>query len=88
VDDALRRSCIGRIVGMLTFSLIIFCVMIYAGVALLLNFSGFRESFPGISEQILLIGFLAGFPLVIMIAGLVGNYLHGIFWRWLRKHKM
>ncbi len=86
VDRALQRTCIGRIVSMLTLIFIVLCVLIYGGALLALDATGLRERLPA-SGGVLTAGACVGLFLAIILAGLIGNWLRRLFWQALLRRR-
>jgi len=85
VDHAIQRSCIGRIVSLLTLLFILLFGCSYLLIGLLLARSGLGDLASGSLIKALVIGFVVGLLLCIIVAGLVGNWLRRLIWRALRR---
>ena len=86
-DRALRKSCLGRVVSLLTWIFLLSCGCLYTGGAWLLYQSGWGNKFPGMTEKVLVVGFIVGFFACILVAGLIGNWLRRRIWKFLRKRR-
>jgi len=87
VDRTLQRTCIGRIVSLLTLIFIVLCVLIYGGALLALNATGLLKQLPESVGGVLTAGLCVGFFLAIILAGLIGNWLRRLFWRALLRRR-
>jgi hypothetical protein len=85
-DRVIQRSCVGRIVSMLTFFFITGCIILYGILFYFLYKGGIlqtswaEQSMPYVAAAI-----FCSFILVIVVAGLIGNALRNFFWRLLRR---
>lgn len=86
-DRALQRTCIGRIVSLLTLIFIVLCVILYGGAFLVLNASGIGGQLRQAAGGILTAGLCMGFFLAITLAGLIGNWLRRRIWRALLRRR-
>ncbi len=80
-DRALERSCIGRIVSLLTFIFIVLCIVLYALMWYGLIRTGLAERLPQPIGGALGLSIFVGFFIAIILAGLVGNWLRRRIWR-------
>ncbi len=87
VDRALRRSCIGRIVSLLTLIFILACVAVYGLGALALNRAGLTEYLPEAVGSAATVAFFIGLIGCIVVAGLIGNWLRRLAWRALLRRR-
>jgi hypothetical protein len=80
-DRALQRSCIGRVISMLTFIFIMVCIILY-GVLFYFLYQGGVLQTPLAEKYMpyLAAGVFCSFILVIILAGLIGNALRRFFW--------
>lgn len=86
-DRTLRKSCIGRIVSLLTLIFLLSCGCLYASGGYWLYQGGWADKFPNTAEKIMLIGFIVGFFACIIVAGLIGNWLRKQIWKILLKRR-
>jgi Na+/proline symporter len=88
VDRALQKSCIGRIVSMLTFLFILLCIILYGILYFILYKTGLTQILSSeASTPILVIVFFGSFILAIVLAGLIGNWLRRLIWRSLLRRR-
>ncbi len=80
-DRALQRTCIGRIVSLLTLLFILACVVVYGLFAYGLYRIGLAERLG----SALAVGLFIGLILAVGLAGLVGNWLRRQVWRLLLR---
>lgn len=85
VDRALQRSCIGRIVSMLTLIFIVLCIALYALMWYGLTKTGLAERLPQPIGGALGMSLFVGLFVAIILAGLVGNWLRRRIWRLLLR---
>lgn len=85
VDRALQHSCIGRIVGLLTFIFIVLCIVLYALIWYGLIKTGLAEQLPQPIGGALGMSIFVGFFVAIILAGLIGNWLRRLIWRLLLR---
>jgi uncharacterized membrane protein len=85
VDHAIHRSCIGRIVSLLTLLFILLFGCSYLLVGLLLSRTHLSDLSSGALSKALVIGFVVGLLLCIIVAGIIGNWLRHLIWRALRR---
>lgn len=86
-DRALRRSCIGRIVGALTGLFIAACLAIWTVLFVIVSQMSIVEKLPDVTSSILSIMFIGGLIASIVLAGLIGNLLRRQLWRMLRARR-
>lgn len=86
-DRALRRSCIGRIVSLLTLGFILACVASYGLGGLALHQAGLTDQLPDAFGSAVTVSFFIGLIVCIVIAGLVGNWLRRLVWRALLRRR-
>jgi len=87
VDHAIQRSCIGRIVSLLTLLFILLFGCSYLLIGLLLSRARLGDVLSGALNKGLAIGFVVGLLLCIIMAGLIGNWLRRLIWRALRRRQ-
>lgn len=80
VGQAVERSCIGRIVGMLTFIFIVLYVALYGLMWYGLTRSGIAKQLPQPIGGALGMSLFVGLFVAIILAGLVGNWLRRRLW--------
>lgn len=85
VDRALERSCIGRVVSLLTFIFIVLCIVLYALMWYGLIKTGLAERLPQPIGGALGLSIFVGFFIAIILAGLIGNWLRRRIWRMLLR---
>ncbi len=85
VDRALQRSCIGRIVSLLTFIFIVLCIVLYALTWYGLIKTGLAERLPQPIGGAVGLSIFVGFFVAIILAGLIGNWLRRRIWRMLLR---
>ena len=83
IDTAtLQRSCIGRLVSMVTFLVVITCLGLWIAAFFLLKGSNAVNSIPGdILTKVLCVVFFGGLITAVVLGSLVGNSLRRTFWR-------
>ncbi len=86
-DRALQRSCIGRIVSMLTGLFIVLCIVLYGLMIYVLTKTGLAQRLPQPISGALGLSIFAGFVVAIVLAGLIGNWLRRLFWRTLLRRR-
>jgi hypothetical protein len=86
-DQVIQRSCVGRIVSMLTFFFILLCIVIYAILFYTAYKTGLQAKIPEQFQQYLAGGIVCSFLFMIVLAGLTGNWLRRIIWRALLRRK-
>lgn len=79
-DYALQRTCIGRIVSLLTLIFIVLCVVLYGLMWYGLTTTGLAERLPQPIGGILGISLFIGLFICIILAGLIGNWLRRRIW--------
>lgn len=84
-ERIVERSCIGRIVSMLTLIFIVLCVALYALMWYGLTRTGLAERLPDPIGGALGLSLFAGLFIAIILAGLVGNWLRRRLWRMLLR---
>jgi hypothetical protein len=85
-DRVIQRSCIGRVVSLLTGIFIIGCIFLYAVLFYFLYRGGALQT--SLAEHYMpyvAAGIFCTFILAIILAGLIGNALRRFFWRLLRQ---
>ncbi len=87
VGRAVERSCIGRIVSMLTFIFIVLCVALYGLMWYGLTRSGLAERLPQPIGGALGMSLFVGLFVAIILAGLVGNWLRRRLWSALLRRR-
>lgn len=87
MDRAIQRTCMGRIVSLLTLIFIVLCVILYGGAFLALNASGIGEQLRRSAGGVLTAGLCVGFFLAIILAGLIGNWLRRRIWQALLRRR-
>ncbi len=87
VDWALERTCIGRIVSLLTLFFIVLCVGLYGLMLYGLYRLGLTERLPESVRTVLGLGLFAGFFVAIILAGLIGDWLRRRIWRLLLRRR-
>ncbi len=80
VGQVVERSCVGRIVSMLTFIFIVLCVALYGLMWYGLTRSGLLEQLPQPIGGALGMSLFVGLFIAIILAGLVGNWLRRRLW--------
>jgi hypothetical protein len=86
-DRALRKSCIGRIVSLLTLFFILACGGMYALTAFALYRSGLGDVFPDAVGSVLAVGFFVGLIGAVVVAGLIGNWLRRRIWQMVLRRR-
>ena len=86
-DDALRRSCIGRIVNMLAGLFIVGCLLIWILLYVLVSQTGLLGRFEGPVETVLGVAMCGTFVFAIVAAGLIGHGLRRLIWRRLLRRR-
>jgi sterol desaturase/sphingolipid hydroxylase (fatty acid hydroxylase superfamily) len=87
-DRTLQRSCIGRVVSMLTFIFILLCIIFYGILFFVLYKTGLTQvQLPEQVQPFLAIGIACSFILAIVLAGLIGDWLRRIIWRSLLRRQ-
>lgn len=84
-DRALRRTCIGRIVSLLTLIFIVLCVGLDALMFYALDRMGLLDTLPQSVRPVLTVGLMMSFVVAIVLAGLIGNWLRRRIWRLLMR---
>jgi len=87
VDRTLQRSCIGRIVSMLTLIFIVLCIALYALMWYGLTRAGLAERLPQPIGGALGLSLFGGFFVAIILAGLIGNWLRRRIWHLLIRRR-
>ncbi len=80
-ERALYRTCIGRVVSMLTFIFIVLCVALYGLMWYGLTTTGLAERLPQPIGGLLGMSLFVGLFICIILAGLIGNWLRNRIWR-------
>jgi hypothetical protein len=84
-DRALRRTCIGRIVSLLTLIFIVLCVGLDVLTFYALDRRGLLDTLPQSVRPVLIVGLMMSFVVDIVLAGLIGNWLRRRIWRLLMR---
>jgi hypothetical protein len=85
--QVLERSCIGRVVSMLTGLFIVSCIVLYVLGVWWVFAAGLDQRLGGVAPGGLTVGLLIGFFVAIILAGQIGSALRRILWRAL-LHRM
>jgi hypothetical protein len=85
VDHAIQRSCIGRIVSLLTLLFILLFGCSYLLIGLVLSRTRLGDLASDALSKVLVVGFVVGLLLCIIVAGLIGNWLRRLIWSSLRR---
>ncbi len=80
-ERVLYRTCIGRIISMLTFIFIVLCIVLYGLMWYGLTTTGLAERLPQSVGGVLGISLFVGLFVCIILAGLIGNWLRNRIWR-------
>jgi hypothetical protein len=87
-NQALSRSCAGRIVNALTIIVVIFCLALWITAFLLLKDRLFTETFSGnLLTDLTCSTFFGGLAIAILLGAIAGNFLRRAFWEILIKSK-
>jgi len=86
-DEALRNTCIGRIVNLLTLIFTLFCVGLYGLLAWLLYQTGLMERVSDTLGPICVGGLILGCIVAAVLAGLIGSWLRRLIWRALLRRR-
>ena len=84
-DRALQRTCIGRIVSMLTLIFIVLFVGLDVVAFYALDRKGLLDTLPQSVRPVLIVGLMMSFIVDIVLAGLIGNWLRRRIWRLLMR---
>ena len=84
-DRALERTCIGRIVSLLTLIFIVLCVGLDVVTFYALDRKGLFDTVPQSVRPVLMVGLMMSFVVDIVLAGLIGNWLRRRIWRLLMR---
>jgi len=86
-DRALQRTCIGRIVSLLTLIFIFLCGGGYLLALWGLHAAGVLDQLPGSIRGGLIAGIWLGLLAAIVLAGLIGNWIRRRLWRALLRRR-
>jgi hypothetical protein len=83
-----ERSCAGRILSSLTFSIIIICLGMWITAFILLKDRLFTETLSGtIFTDMTCLTFFGGLAIAIFVGALAGNFLRRAFWKRMTRRK-
>ncbi|HEX7395617.1 MAG TPA: hypothetical protein VF313_11875 [Anaerolineaceae bacterium] len=83
----MEHTCAGRVVSVLTFSVILFNLGLWITVFLLLKDQLFMQTLSGnVLTNLMCIVSFGGLVVALFVGAVAGNFLRRAFWKMLVKH--